>query len=207
MNAPSLIEDNLFLAELIALEYSNIPGCQGDDALSEANLGLIKAAEAYDPEKGEFTPFASRVIRNALNSLYAKQMRLFNHSPIAFHDDLTRSSQNYEFSSSFDCLERSILHEKVDAMREIREKEAAHVLSSVMKLLSPRERIAIKALRIGKNYPEIGESIGISKQAAHKLVRTGLDKLRDGLIKLGYNGIASDGLLGSSFQKKNSKPG
>lgn len=207
MNRTTLIEENLFLAEVIALEYSNIPGCQGCDALSEANLGLIKAAEAYNPEKGEFTPFASKVIRNSLNSLYAKQIRLFNHFPYVTHSGLTDGIVVDDLDSFSDCLQQSIRHEKADVITEIRKNEAADVLSSVMNLLTPRERMAIKALLAGKNYPEIGENLGMTKQAAHKLVRTGLNKLRCGLVRLGYQGIASDGLLGSSFQKKSSKPG
>jgi len=71
-----------------------------------------------------------------------------------------------------------------------------------MNLLTPRERLVVNALRAGNSYVEIGESLGISKQAAHKSVKSGLAKLRTGLARMGYRGIASDGQLGSLESKK-----
>jgi DNA-directed RNA polymerase specialized sigma subunit len=61
-----LFHDHLGLAEIIALEYLNIPHSNVDDAMSEAHEALWRAAESYDPQKGDFTPFAARAIRNAL---------------------------------------------------------------------------------------------------------------------------------------------
>jgi DNA-directed RNA polymerase specialized sigma subunit len=72
-----LFYDHLALAEVVALEYSNIPRTNVDDAVSEAQQALLRAAQSYDPQKGDFTPLAARAIRNALNSFYAKQLRVY----------------------------------------------------------------------------------------------------------------------------------
>jgi RNA polymerase sigma factor (sigma-70 family) len=197
MSNSGLIEEHIFLTELIALDYSNIPGCRWEEAKSEAYMGLVRAAEAYDPNKGEFTPFASRVIRNALNSLYAKQLRMLKIFPKSLDEPIVRwKSDAQTFSSDAGNL-HSISPGTEDVRKEIRENEASVAIESVMNLLSPRERMAVEALRIGKSYPEIGGMLGISKQAAHKSARSGLDKLRAGLARLGYQGIASDGFLDS----------
>jgi RNA polymerase sigma factor (sigma-70 family) len=207
MNNSELIEEYLFLAELIALDYANIPGCQLDEAKSEAKMGLVRAADAFDPNKGEFTPFASRVIRNALNSLYAKQLRMLKIFPKSLDEPIpTINSKLDSFSSESGDLQ-SISAGRDDVRKEIRKNEASAIMESIMNLLTPRERMAVEALRIGKNYPEIGETMGITKQAAHKSVRSGLDKLRAGLQRLGYEGVASDGLLASSFNNKKSNHG
>jgi DNA-directed RNA polymerase specialized sigma subunit len=71
-----LFYDHLALAEVVALEYSNIPRTNVDDAVSEGQQALLRAAQSYDPQKGDFTPLAARAIRNALNSFYAKHLRL-----------------------------------------------------------------------------------------------------------------------------------
>ena len=207
MNNTELIEEYLFLAELIALDYSNIPGCQLDEAKSEAKMGLVRAADAFDPNKGEFTPFASRVIRNALNSLYAKQLRMLKIFPKSLDEPILRNNPELDSFSSESGDLQSISAGRDDVRKEIRKNEASAIMESIMNLLTPRERMAIKALRIGKNYPEIGETMGITKQAAHKSVRSGLDKLRAGLQRLGYEGVASDGLLASSFNNKKSNHG
>ena len=207
MNNSELIEEYLFLAELIALDYANIPGCQLDEAKSEAKMGLVRAADAFEPNKGEFTPFASRVIRNALNSLYAKQLRMLKIFPKSLDEPIpTINSKLDSFSSESGDLQ-SISAGRDDVRKEIRKNEASAIMESIMNLLTPRERMAVEALRIGKNYPEIGETMGITKQAAHKSVRSGLDKLRAGLQRLGYEGVASDGLLASSFNNKKSNHG
>ncbi len=102
------------------------------------------------------------------------------------------------------CELVSLVDEKADVIREIRVNETSEALCAVMKLLTPREQLAITALKSGRSYTEIGASMTITKQAAHKLVHSGLDKLRSGLARLGYKGIATDGLLGSSFREKSS---
>ena len=88
MAKSNLIEQHLFLAELIAFDYANLSGCQWDEARSEASLALMRAADAFDPAKGEFVAFSSRVIRNALNSLYAKQLRMLKIFPKSIDDPI-----------------------------------------------------------------------------------------------------------------------
>jgi RNA polymerase sigma factor (sigma-70 family) len=207
MDLSEIVEEHLFLAEVIAFDYANIPGCRLDEAKSEATMGLIRAAEAYNPAKGEFTPFASKAIRNALNTLYAKQLRMLKMFPKSLDEAIPRyrPQTTPTTSDAGDLLSNTT--GRHDIGKEIRQNEAAAALESVMNLLTPRERIAVEALRIGKSYPEIGEALGITKQAAHKSARSGLAKLRVGLERLGYQGIASDGLLASRRNKNDQAPG
>lgn len=201
MDPTELVEEHLFLAELIAFDYANIPGCRWDEARSEASHGLVRAAQAFDSAKGEFIPFASRVIRNALNTLYAKQLRLHRVFPKSLDEPILRSKPVQESWSS------AHPHHPAgpdDVQREIRQRETGSALDAVMNLLSPRERITVEALKTGKSYSEVGEALGISKQAAHKSARSALGKLRSGLERLGFHGIASDGLLASC--KKEAPP-
>lgn len=206
MEKSNLIEEHLFLAELIAFDYANIPGCQWDEARSEASLALMRAAEAYDPARGEFVPFSSRVIRNALNSLYAKQLRLLKIFPKSLDDPIDRS--HAESSPSALLIDGAFSIESAqDVRKDVRKRETSTVIESLMNLLSPRERMIVVALKVGSSYAEIGDSLGISKQAAHKSAKSGLAKLRAGLDRLGYRGIASDGHLASRGSKKESKSG
>jgi len=201
METQKLIEEHVFLAELIAYDYANIPGSQLDEARSEASVALIRAAQAYDAAKGDFIPFSSRVIRNALNSLYAKQLRLLKMFPKSLDDPIQWPSgvSRGDGGSSAE----SITHRdaRQDVIKEIRCRETSGVVESIMNLLTPRERVVVNALRLGHSYVEIGETLGISKQAAHKSVKAGLTKLRAGLARMGYRGIASDGHLGSLESK------
>lgn len=201
MEIQSLIEEHLFLADLIAFDYANIPGCQWDEARSEASFALMRAAEAYDPGKGEFVPFSSKVIRNALNSLYAKQLRLLKIFPKSLDNPIERPRAENNLADHSDDGDFAI-ESAQDVRKDVRQRETSTVIESLMNLLSPRERVIVGAVRAGSSYAEIGDSLGISKQGAHKSAKSGLDKLRAGLDRLGYQGIASDGHLASRDSKK-----
>jgi RNA polymerase sigma factor (sigma-70 family) len=196
----SLILEHLPLAEVIAFEYANIPGGNVDDARSEAHAALMRAASAYDQAKGEFTKFASRVIRNALNTLYAKQLRLARLFPESL-DDPVRWNKTASLDS--DSASSKQPDAKQDVINEVRRRETLAALDSVLGLLSPRERLMLNAVQGAMSYEDIGQSLGISKQAAHKAVKASLVKLRVGLARLGYRGVASDGHLGSERRKNN----
>jgi DNA-directed RNA polymerase specialized sigma24 family protein len=89
-------------------------------------------------------------------------------------------------------------------LKEVRRQETLAALGAVLNLLSPRERLLVDALRNGSSYAEIGENLGVTKQAAHKAVKSGIAKLREGLARMGYRGLASDGHLDSG-EKSNSR--
>lgn len=198
----SLIEDHLFLVEVIAFDYANIPGCQLGEALSDGNLALVRAAQAYDPSRGEFIPFASRVIRNALNSLYAKQLRIIRMFPKSIDDPIQWPQASATGSIESQSDHSGHADSGPDTLKGIRIRETSSAIESAMNLLTPRERLVINAFRVGASFPEIGARLGISKQAAHKSVKSGLMKLRDGLARMGYRGLATDGQLGSLKSEK-----
>ena len=204
MSIQSLVEEHIFLAKVIAFDYANIPECRLEDALSEATIALLRAVEAYDPAKGEFITFSSRVIRNALNSLYAKQLRLLKIFPKSIDDPIHFASLEKRGGNRFSSDDDIMIESGHDLRKAVRLREASNVIEKLMNLLSPRERVVVDALKTGNSYAEIGESLGISKQAAHKSAKSGLEKLRAGLDRLGFQGIASDGLLASDSDRKNS---
>lgn len=201
MHPQNLAEEHLYLAELIAFDYAKLPGCPWDEARSEASLALMRAADAFDPAKGEFIPFSAKVIRNALNSLYAKQLRLLKIFPKSIDGPIDRQEPERNLEAHSDAGDLAG-DPREDVRKHVRHRETSSVVDSLMNLLSPRERSVIEALRIGTTYSEIGTSLGISKQAAHKSGKAGITKLRTGLNRLGYRGIASDGNLASQSSRK-----
>lgn len=61
-----LVEANIRLAEFIASKYQD-RGLEFDDLASHAKIGLIRAAEGFDPERGtRFTTYAFQSIRQAV---------------------------------------------------------------------------------------------------------------------------------------------
>lgn len=165
----------------------------------------MRAADAYDSEKGEFIHFASRVMRNALNSLYAKQLRYARVFPKSLEDPVDWSKLRTVTGADSSSAQLQPSDPKQDVLKEVRRQETLTALGAVLNLLSPRERVLVDALRNGSSYADIGENLGVTKQAAHKAVKSGLAKVREGLARMGYRGLASDGHLGSGG-KSNSRP-
>jgi hypothetical protein len=59
----------------------------------------------------------------------------------------------------------------------------------------------------GKSLAEIGEKMGISKQAVHKISGPAFTKLKDKLSGIGYRGLDSRGFLKSSRAVIKRRPG
>lgn len=198
--------EHLGLARIIALEYTNIPGITADEAISEAHHALLRASNAFDPTKGEFTPYAARSVRNALNSLYAKHLRLAHIFPKSLDERPDWSASQTSSASHSDLLGK-IRDPRQVVENEVRRRETSKILSEVLNLLSPRERIVVTALGEGKSLAEIGEKMGVSKQAIHKIAVAALAKLKDKLSGLGYRGLDSKGFLKSSRAAIKRRPG
>ncbi len=192
------LEDHLGLAEVIALEYTNIPRTDTKEAISEAYIALNRAIKAYNPKKGDFTPFAAKVIRNALNTLYAKQLRMAKIFPKSIDSAPDWKSNSGAASSNSSDFVRRIKDSTQDVRKNVRLRESSSKVDEVMNLLSPRERRVIEGIRLGFSLAEIGERMGISKQAVHKVSAPALLKLRAHLESNGFAGIDSHGLLKSA---------
>jgi RNA polymerase sigma factor (sigma-70 family) len=141
--------DHLGLAKVIALEYTNIPGVTADEAVSEAHQALLRASGVFDPTKGEFTPYAARSIRNALNSFYAKHLRVARIFPRSL-DEPPNWTASQGSNASAPGLPGKIRDSKQDVEYEVRRRETSAILSEVLNLLSPRERIVVTALGRGE---------------------------------------------------------
>ena len=192
-----LLEDHITFAEVIAMEYFNIQMADYKEAFSEAYLALNRAIERYNPEKGEFIPFAGRSIRNALNTLYAKQLRMAKMFPKSL--DSAPPWKSYTgFGSSSKSLAGRFADSRQDVRRQVGLQETDSILNEVMAVLSPRERQVVENIRLGFSLAEIGEKMGITKQAVHKVSVPALAKIRLRLEGMGFSGLDSAGLLKKS---------
>jgi len=178
------------LAAKIAREFSNIPGLPHAEIELAAQEALAHAARLFDPAKGDFTAYAARAMRNTLRDLYERQMRHHQHHVYNLDLPVTESATTPEARI-----------QQVPALDVLTDQAAAlesnERLKQAMGRLSPRLRLVAEGIRDGKSYSDIGNTLGISKQAAHKLAGAAIATLREKLEAMGFQGLDTLGLLKS----------
>jgi RNA polymerase sigma factor (sigma-70 family) len=185
-----LAEQNWGLARMIAYEYANIPGASMDEVVAEAGTALAAAARAFDPDKGQFTAYAGRAIRNALNSFFTRQLRYLKVHEFTLDAAATTSTNA--------ACPKDHPDPGADVVLAARAAESRRILEEVLAQLPSRSRLIVLRIREGKSYSEIGEELSISKQAVHKVAHAALQSLREKLEARGLSGIDSKGFLKSS---------
>jgi RNA polymerase sigma factor (sigma-70 family) len=186
----ALFDAHLPLVEKIASGYANIPGMTADDVQAVAQAALLRAARAFDPARGAFEPYAAQAIRNALNSLHQKEAR--HARQIVPEADLALAA--FTTASSTPPSHR-VPDEFQDVLAQVRSQESRRVLESVLATLPARTRQILGLVADGRSYAEIGESLGISKQAAHKAAASAMEQIREQLGDRGFGGLDSQGFL------------
>jgi RNA polymerase sigma factor (sigma-70 family) len=163
------------LAQILASKYFNIQGASREEVLSEAQTALVKASMAYQEEKGPFAPFAGAAIRNALNSLFNKQLR--NAKMVAKSLDETIHGGT-QFGTYIGNLGQNLVDTKRDVLREVGEKERSKELLRALKTLSNREKEIIDCISKGMSLSEVAKLRNVSKQAIFKIVKKAYQTLR-----------------------------
>ena len=189
-DADALFHEALPLADKIAGGYANIPGMTADDVRAVAHAALHRAALAFDPARGAFEAYAGRAIRNALNSLHQKEARhARQHLPEA---DLALAAFT---TTGGTAPSQQLPDEFQDVLSQVRSQESRRVLENLLASLHARTQQILALVAEGHSYAEIGERLGVSKQAVHKAAVAALDSLREQLAAHGFDGLDSKGFL------------
>ena len=154
-----LCEDNINLAYYIVSQYYPTY-IHDDDVKASALLGLCKAAESYDPEKGLFSTYAGKCIRNEINQEF------INRKPY----------------SKMVSLESKIGEELTLGDMLISDDDIFCMDEMFYDTLTKEERDVLEVENMGFSTDEIAEMFGYSVQKVQKLLRMTRKKWRK------YNG-------------------
>jgi DNA-directed RNA polymerase specialized sigma24 family protein len=138
-------------------------------------------------------------MRNALRDLYEKQVR--HHQHHVYDLDLPATQFTTPEARIQQVPAQGASIPDLAAALESRKR-----LETAINSLSPRLRKVAEGIRDGKSYTEIGASLCISKQAAHKLAGAAVTTLREKLATMGLHGIDTLGLLKSSIGTNSQVP-
>lgn len=161
-----LITDNIQLAHYVARQfYSN--NVEYDDLVGIASLGLVKAAEKFDPQKGfKFSSFAVPVMRNEILQEFRRIRKRVEC--VSLHEPLGSEETGLE-------LMDMILDEQ-DRYKVI---EEVMLIKQQMDKLTKQEQ---RALQLNAQHPDLSQEqksniIGVSQSYYSRLVLSARKKI------------------------------
>lgn len=152
-----LVEDNLKL--VYAVVHKHYPNCiQDEDLLQEGRIGLIKAANSYDPERSKFSTWAMCNIKMSMQREFMRRKRLEQYPTVSL-DELRGGEDDDTPVTLLDTLVDTDNYSNVFAKVAISQ-------------LKPHLQETVYMLLAGFNQREIAKKLGITHQAVQYRLQT-----------------------------------
>lgn len=151
-----LVTRNLRLVVSIAKRYVN-EHMDLQECIQEGNVGLIKAANRYDPARGQFASYATFIIKSEIQQARRVQAR-----------------RGYTLMSTFDEICNDIVCPEPGPEGAVR---LAGAVEHMRKRLTPKQQKVVWLRFEGYGLAELGKAMDISHQAVRCLEQNGLKKL------------------------------
>ena len=172
-----LIERNLRLVAHIVKKYMN-SGKETDEMISVGIVGLVKAVNTYNFEKGSrLATYAARCIDNELLMLMRGDRKLSRE--VSLYDPIGTDKEGNEIT-----LLSILEHEDEDIIDQLDKKQSLRELSNILsKVLTPREYfVVIRRYGLYGHHEttqrELAEQLNISRSYVSRIEKKALEKLR-----------------------------
>ena len=172
-----LIEHNLRLVAHVVKKYSNTM-YETDDLISIGTIGLIKAVDSFNPEKGiRLATYASRCIENELLMLMRSSKK--QSKEVSLFDPIGSDKEGNTIQPLDICVA-----EEVDIIEQMEEQQKLSKLQEYIdKVLTKREKEIIVlryGLRGGREVTqrEIADKLNISRSYVSRIEKKALKKLK-----------------------------
>ena len=181
-----LVEYNLRLVAHIVKKYNNFER-DTDDLISIGTIGLIKAINTYDAEKGNrLATYASRCIENELLMMLRQERKCSRE--FSLYEPIGTDKEGNEINL-LDIVESNTtdMSEQLSLEEDIKQLQ-----NSIKSSLSPREA-EILTLRYGLSgkkpltQREIAEKMDISRSYVSRIEKKALSKLRESMKVISHS--------------------
>lgn len=178
----TLIERNMRLVVYIARKFDN-SGVNVEDLVSIGSIGLIKAVNTFDPERGiKLATYASKCIQNEILMFLRRNSKL--RTEISLDEPL-----NVDWDGN-ELLLSDVLGTDSDTIyREIENRVDRFLLRDALSNLAHRERRIVQ-LRFGlkdgveRTQKQVADSLGISQSYISRLEKRIIRRLREDIVNV-----------------------
>ena len=171
-----LVERNMRLVAHIVKKYQNV-GEEAEDLISIGCIGLIKAIDSFDINRGRLATYACKCIENELLMMLRGKKK--TAKDVSLFEPIGQDKEGNEIHL-LDIIEQ----QQFDVIEDMERRERIKRLSGYLKeSLTNRER-KILSLRYGLGgedpltQNEIGEMFGISRSYVSRIEKKALNKLK-----------------------------
>ncbi|MGM9702908.1 MAG: sigma-70 family RNA polymerase sigma factor [Prevotella sp.] len=188
-----LVTENMGLVVSTARKYQG-RGLELDDLVSEGTLGMIKAAEKYNPEKGGFAAFVLPEIKKSIEAAIEQQAGLYRVPRKEMSPVEKKRSMPLSVDAPLGGRENiNLLSLLVNANAQesdtlAHNKSALELIIGVIDILNMREREVITCYygirRERLTMAEIAAQMCIKRERARQIRKTAERKIRKALRKV-----------------------
>lgn len=176
-----LIRHNLRLVAHIAKKYYAGATAEQEDLISIGTIGLIKAVNSFDNEKGaRFATYAARCIENEILMQFRASRKCQNDISIQEPIESDREGNSLTLND--------VMADTLDIREEYEKKEEIAELYKVVQLLSGRER-QIVVLRYGLNgnqaltQQQVADILKISRSYVSRIEKKAILQMRHQMLQ------------------------
>lgn len=170
-----LIEHNLRLVAHITKKFEN-SGEEVDDLISIGTMGLIKAINTFDPDKGtRLATYAARCIENEI--LMHLRSKKKHRGEVSLYDPIGMDKEGNEI-----CLLDILGTDRDTVVEEVEYYYDQEIIRKQIQYLSKREKRVLE-LRYGlfnglrRTQKEIAKKLGISRSYVSRIEKKAIEKL------------------------------
>ena len=185
-----LVRSNMRLVMKIANDYRRF-GMDFEDIVSSGTIGLLKAIEMFDPEKGGFSACASiyinKYIRMALDSYRGIHTKRYDRMTQEERSSLVMESLNEKVGDGETEFAESLASDEMSPSEAVEKASSIDaVRDAIDNALDSREQYVVRA-RYGLDgngvltLREIAEKLGMTHERVRQIEVSALTKLRERL--------------------------
>lgn len=178
-----LVEKNIRLVYRIANNHARNKGMQKihvDDLIQHGSLGLMRAAQKFDPSRGHrFSTCATMWINSYMQDHFRDRVvrKPKNHDPI-----IVFSLDCHDYTATM--MAKKSGADNLTVRDQSEPIQAAIEVGRIMEELNPREKVIIEGFMDGRTSVSISHELGLCPERVRQIRESAFDRIKENLTHI-----------------------